>query len=106
MNLRGFVTRGHQGRLQLAVATHLAVIDGRQQTIADALAALRFGLGAALAQEVIERFAGAALPDVAVGLAIALPQVAEIADAFARGDDLGLRCRAGHLQYLEREAGR
>jgi hypothetical protein len=28
VNLRGIVTSGHQGRLQLAAAAHLAVFDG------------------------------------------------------------------------------
>ena len=86
--------------------THLAIVDGRYQPVAEALATKRFGLGASFAQEVLEGLARTTVAQAAVRLPIGLPQVAEVADTLASLEDVGVGYGARHAQHLEWESGR
>jgi hypothetical protein len=77
------VAGGQHRRLRVAAAADLPEVDRGQQPVAQAAPAGRVLLGAALGDEVRDRFRGAAVAERAVVLGVRLAQVADVALARA-----------------------
>ena len=86
MYVEHVVARRHERWLEFAAAAHLTVIHGGHKPVADALATVDVGDVSALADEIVDRLAGAAVAHAAVGFPVSLAEIGEIADAFACGE--------------------